>query len=73
MYSINKIKGNLKDIIRILVRDFSIKYLGLPLTTGRLKHNECNGLISSMEKNSFKAIGEEIIICRQSINAILGV
>lgn len=45
-----QMKLKFEGILNILVVSFSIKYLGLPLALGKLKHSNCGGLLASLEK-----------------------
>lgn len=41
----------LENLIQISAKDFPIRYLRPPLTTGNLKHSDYGGLIASLEKH----------------------
>lgn len=45
-----ELRRRLEDVIKISSREFPIKYLGIPLTSRRLGHKDCDGLIASLEK-----------------------
>lgn len=40
----------LQQFIQVPIREFPIKYLGLPFTTGIINHKGCGGFLSALEK-----------------------
>lgn len=45
-----QLKNECEGILGISTMAFLIRYLGLPLALGKLKHTDCNGLNASIEK-----------------------
>lgn len=68
-----QIKENLVGIIEILASEFPIKYLGLPLTSRRLKHGQCGRLISSLEKTLSRSQDKKLSSADRIQNSQLGV
>lgn len=45
-----RLQSRLEVVNNVPIKEFPIKYLGLPLTAGKLKHQDCRGLVDSLEK-----------------------
>lgn len=42
--------AELQALMEVPKVDFPIKYLGLPLTPGKVKHADCGGLLASLSR-----------------------